>query len=238
MNILATPGLYLSEPEIWQIIVYYRDPNDKDRFCWRTFADDVDQGKPVYEQLPNSTTNYPYSSQTCTIYLFLVFTTKELEKWPEFAVEPFPNDVRELVQRGQVPWSDVQPGLRDTCEETIKKIQQKSERRRINLKPDFKAYDKCDFCELSICQTFLIFFSQLIHKYYYRLNTGYVSRAQYRQVLSSNNILLADEELTSLEMRFYDENGFNYFWFLTQVEAEILEEPLVSTSILLSRLLM
>lgn len=64
----------------------------------------------------------------------------------------------------------------------------------------------------------------------YRLNTGYVSRTQYRQVLFSNNILLSQEEMTSLETRFCDENGFNYFWFLVEIEAEQLEEPFVRIS--------
>lgn len=41
---MSYKGLYLSEPEVWQLIVFYRDPNDSDRVCWRTFTDDVDQG--------------------------------------------------------------------------------------------------------------------------------------------------------------------------------------------------
>lgn len=44
--------LYLSEHEIWQVLLYYRDPNDSERVCWRTFADDVDQGIIPYEVFP------------------------------------------------------------------------------------------------------------------------------------------------------------------------------------------
>lgn len=52
-----------------------------------------------------------------------------------------------------------------------------------------------------------------------------------RQCLLSNGILLSDEELYALEERFNDDVGFNYFWFLKEVEPNVQEEPLVNFQI-------
>lgn len=48
-----------------------------------------------------------------------------------------------------------------------------------------------------------------------------------RQCLLSNGILLSDEELYALEERYNDDMGFNYFWFMTEVEPKPYEYPLV-----------
>lgn len=45
-----------------------------------------------------------------------------------------------------------------------------------------------------------------------------------RQSLLSNGILLSDEELYALEERFNNEVGFNYFWFLKEVEPSSCEQ--------------
>lgn len=39
-----------------------------------------------------------------------------------------------------------------------------------------------------------------------------------RQVLLTNGILLADEEMYALERRFNNDVGFNYAWFLTEAD--------------------
>nr|CAD7394940.1 unnamed protein product [Timema cristinae] len=57
-------------------------------------------------------------------------------------------------------------------------------------------------------------------------NNGHVSRAQFRQCLLSNGLLSSNEELYALEQRYNDELGFNYFWFLKEVEPNRYEEPL------------
>lgn len=49
-----------------------------------------------------------------------------------------------------------------------------------------------------------------------------------RQSLLSNGILISDEEVYALEQRFNDDLGFNYLWFLKEVESRNIEEPLVS----------
>lgn len=48
-----------------------------------------------------------------------------------------------------------------------------------------------------------------------------------RQALNSNGILLSDEELFALEERFKNDMGFNYVWFLKEVEPKPTDEPLV-----------
>lgn len=57
-----------------------------------------------------------------------------------------------------------------------------------------------------------------------------------RQCLLTNGILLSDEELYALEERFNDDVGFNYFWFLKEVDPNVQEEPLVNIQYITSRL--
>ena len=40
----ALGKLHLAEEEIEKLIAFYKDPNDAEKFCWRTFEDDVEQG--------------------------------------------------------------------------------------------------------------------------------------------------------------------------------------------------
>lgn len=54
-----------------------------------------------------------------------------------------------------------------------------------------------------------------------------------RQALNSNGILLSDEELFALEERFKNDMGFNYVWFLKEVEPKPTDEPLVNLSLLI-----
>lgn len=53
-----------------------------------------------------------------------------------------------------------------------------------------------------------------------------------RQCFVRYSILLTDEELYALEERFNDDVGFNYFWFLKEVEAKRFETPLVIITVL------
>lgn len=129
-----------------------------------------------------------------------VFTVKELEKAPMLQVVSPPREVEELPNIGSRDWAKVEVSRRELCEETVSKVKNRIMRRRILLKPVFRDYDK--------------------H------NNGHVSRSQMRQSMLSNGILLSDEELYALEERFNDDIGFNYFWFLREVEPKPHEEPL------------
>ncbi|XP_017773462.1 PREDICTED: uncharacterized protein LOC108560438 [Nicrophorus vespilloides] len=172
VGISGLQRLYISLPEIKTISIQYQDPIDPTRVCWKTFADDIDQ----------------------------VFTVKNLERAPMLQVASPPREVKELPKRGTKSWDNVNPSMRDLCEETVEKVKNRIMRRRILLKPVFRNYDK--------------------H------NNGHVSRSQMRQSLLSNGILLSDEELYALEERFNDDMGFNYFWFLKEAEPKPHEEAL------------
>lgn len=86
------------------------------------------------------------------------------------------------------------------------------------LKPSFRDYDKYKLYSV---------YDRKFYRIAFRHNNGHVSRSQMRQCLLSNGILLSDEELYALEERFNDDVGFNYFWFLKEVEPNVQEEPLV-----------
>lgn len=53
-----------------------------------------------------------------------------------------------------------------------------------------------------------------------------MTRTQLRQILTSIAILLSPEEVFALERRYNDDLGFNYTWFLQELEARPIEEPL------------
>lgn len=44
LQISSLGRLFLFESEITDLIELYKDPNDPDRVCWRTFEDDIDKG--------------------------------------------------------------------------------------------------------------------------------------------------------------------------------------------------
>ncbi|RZC35018.1 uncharacterized protein BDFB_001668, partial [Asbolus verrucosus] len=123
---------------------------------------------------------------------------KELEKCPCLNVEVPPREIVELPRMGSKDWQKVNTISRELCEEAVAKVKHRVMKRRILLKPAFRDYD--------------------------RHNNGYVSRSQMRQCLLSNGILLSDEELYALEERFNNEVGFNYFWFLKEVEPKGCED--------------
>nr|XP_003701096.1 PREDICTED: uncharacterized protein LOC100876752 [Megachile rotundata]XP_012135529.1 PREDICTED: uncharacterized protein LOC100876752 [Megachile rotundata]XP_012135530.1 PREDICTED: uncharacterized protein LOC100876752 [Megachile rotundata] len=167
--------LYLAETEIDALVQLYKDPNDPDRVCWRTFQDDIDQ----------------------------VFTVKELEKLPNLKVESPPKEIAELNRKGTADWQCVSKDIRDLCEETLQKVRHRVNERRIMIKQFFKDYD--------------------------RNNKGHVSRAQMRQVLTTAAVLISEQEEYALEQRYNDELGFNYIWFLRELESQRIEEPLYAS---------
>ncbi|XP_076248190.1 uncharacterized protein LOC143188044 [Calliopsis andreniformis] len=172
LQISSIGRLYLAETEINALISLYKDPNDPDRVCWRTFADDIDQ----------------------------VFTVKELEKLPNLKVESPPKEIAELSRKGTTNWQCEPKSIRELCEDTLQKVRHRVEERRILLKQFFKDYD--------------------------RNNKGHVSRSQLRQVLTTATVLLSEEEEFALEQRYNNDLGFNYVWFLQELESRKIEKPL------------
>ncbi|XP_053976671.1 uncharacterized protein LOC128875266 [Hylaeus volcanicus] len=170
---ISTLGrLYLAEPEIDALVTLYKDPNDPDRVCWRTFQDDIDQ----------------------------VFTVKELEKLPNLRIECPPKKIAELSRRGTSDWQCEKKSMRDLCEEALQKVRNRVKERRILMKQFFKDYD--------------------------RHNNGHVTRSQLRQILTTVTVLISPEEEFALEQRYNDDLGFNYIWFLKELESHPVEKPL------------
>ncbi|XP_076647707.1 uncharacterized protein LOC143356146, partial [Halictus rubicundus] len=167
--------LYLAESEIDALVSIYKDPNDPDRMCWRTFADDIDQ----------------------------VFTIKELDKLPNLRVESPPTDIQQLNRKGALNWQCETTDARNLCEEALQKIRFRINERRILIKQFFKDYD--------------------------RNNKGHVSRSQLRQVLTTAAVLLSQEEEFALEKRYNNDVGFNYIWFLKEIESKPIEPPLYNS---------
>ncbi|KZC06769.1 hypothetical protein WN55_07542 [Dufourea novaeangliae] len=170
---ISTLGrLYLAKPEIDVLVTFYKDPNDPDRVCWRTFADDIDQ----------------------------VFTVKELEKLPNLRIDSPPTEIAKLRRRGAPNWQCETKNIRDLCEDALQKVRHRVNERRIWIKQFFKDYD--------------------------RNNKGHVSRSQLRQVFTTATVLLSQEEEYALEQRYIDDLGFNYIWFLKELESKPVESPL------------
>lgn len=64
-----------------------------------------------------------------------------------------------------------------------------------------------------------------------------MSRSQLRQVLTTAAILLSEEEQFALEQRYNNDLGFNYNWFLKELEALPIEEPLYQSMLKEKRLI-
>ncbi|XP_034184983.2 uncharacterized protein LOC117606539 isoform X1 [Osmia lignaria lignaria] len=114
LQVSSLGRLYLAETEIDALVEIYKDPNDPDRVCWRTFQDDIDQ----------------------------VFTVKELEKLPNLRIESPPKEIADLKRRGTADWQCVPGSIRDLCEETLQKVRHRINERRILIKQFFKDYDR------------------------------------------------------------------------------------------------
>ncbi|KAF7382800.1 hypothetical protein HZH66_013202 [Vespula vulgaris] len=114
LQVSSLGRLYIAETDIHALITLYKDPNDLDRVCWRTFEDDINQ----------------------------VFTVKELEKLPNLKVVSPPKEIEELGKRGATDWQCEKKSIRELCEDTLQKVRHRVEERRILLKQFFKNYDK------------------------------------------------------------------------------------------------
>ncbi|XP_036148032.1 uncharacterized protein LOC105829378 isoform X2 [Monomorium pharaonis] len=114
LQISSLGHLWLLEPEVDALIALYKDPDDPDRVCWRTFQDDIDQ----------------------------VFTVKKLDKSPNLKVESPPQEIAELPRIGTLNWQCQPKSVRDLCEDILQRVRRRVEERRILLKQFFKDYDK------------------------------------------------------------------------------------------------
>lgn len=128
-----------------------------------------------------------------------VFTKKKLEKNPfEIIISP-PTQVAELPKEDNANWHEQKYEIRDLCSNTIHKIKNQISTRKLFLRPVFRIFD--------------------------RKNMYHVTRAQLRQVLLTNGILISAEEFTAIEKRYQDDLGFNYKWFLDEADPQEYAVP-------------
>lgn len=128
-----------------------------------------------------------------------VFTRKNLEKNPfEIVIVP-PHEVTDLKHEGSENWHEIKPEMRDLCTNVFYKIKSQISNRRLFLEPKFKMFD--------------------------RLNLSHVTRSQARQILLTNGLFLAEQEFYALEKRYNDDLGFNYRWFLNEVDPQDYAVP-------------
>ncbi|KAG4066440.1 hypothetical protein HA402_007076 [Bradysia odoriphaga] len=123
-----------------------------------------------------------------------VVLIRNLDKRPYTIVELPEQEILELPKQGVECWNDQDPDTRDFCEETIFRIKSRIVKRQLYLEPYFKDLDK--------------------------LNIGHVTSTQMRRVLTQYGILVSDEEFNVLVKRYADDMGFNYVWFLKEVDPE------------------
>ncbi|KAG7310203.1 hypothetical protein JYU34_004758 [Plutella xylostella] len=174
---LDTCGLHqvLTPDEVLCIMKHYMDPNDSRRVCWRTFEDDCDQ----------------------------VFTTKELEKHPDFV----PGGVSELVAALPPAGSaeargDVSEDSLDLCQAAMLRVRAACKERSIDLRPAFRDHDE--------------------H------NNGHVSRAHVRRVLARLGVLPTAAQVRALEYRYLDDCGFSYLRLLEDLEERPVESAVLA----------
>ena len=67
---------------------------------------------------------------------------KELEKLPNLKIDSPPQEIAELCRKGQKKWQCVEKSMRDLCEDTLQKVRNRVNERRILLRQFFKDYDK------------------------------------------------------------------------------------------------
>ncbi|KAJ6633413.1 hypothetical protein Bhyg_16673, partial [Pseudolycoriella hygida] len=119
---------------------------------------------------------------------------RSLDKRPYTVVNLPPQEVLNLPKEGLQKWDDQDVDIKSFCEDTIFRVKCAIIKRQLYLEPNFKDLDK--------------------------LNIGHVTNTQMRRVLSQNGILLSDVEFNVLLKRYSNEMGFNYSWFLKEVDPQ------------------
>lgn len=145
----------------------------------KTFTDNLDSSRIDYRQFEKAlqqTRVDKYSKKSIEI----------IEKRRYF-------DVTRNEERGDADNYFNQPPKRgDVCEEILLRIKAKITKRKIDIYPFFKMFDK--------------------------FNSGHISNGQFQRVLSSNGILVSSEEMRFLENRYSDDMGLNYKFFLKEAD--------------------
>ena len=95
-----------------------------------------------------------FDDMAVNLYLHLVFTQPNLEKTPEHRVPP--SEIFRVPKPGTVDWRHASDEHKQLVEETLARLRERADRRRVLLKPQFQDFDN--------------------H------NNGHITRQQFRQV--------------------------------------------------------
>lgn len=113
MGVSGLQRLYLSDAELTNLALMYKDEYDDSRVNWKSFETDIEE----------------------------VVAVRCLDKRPYEIVDAPQTAVVELERIGQADWQQQQPPLRSLCEEALFKVKAKISKRRLYLEPFFKAFD-------------------------------------------------------------------------------------------------
>ncbi|EUB61491.1 hypothetical protein EGR_03555 [Echinococcus granulosus] len=137
-------------------------PNDASRVDWRKFVYDVNT----------------------------VFTLPEIEQNPRCRVLPL--SVHVVPKPGTGNWDSATDEMKDRYECAMQNLRRSLLERRVDMKPEFKAFAK--------------------------VNRGHVSLYNLKQIISSLKFHIPDDQLDAVAAKYADDEGFNYWRFLTDLE--------------------
>uniref|UniRef100_A0A5K3FLZ7 EF-hand domain-containing protein n=1 Tax=Mesocestoides corti TaxID=53468 RepID=A0A5K3FLZ7_MESCO len=135
---------------------------DPSRVNWRRFVGDVDA----------------------------VFTAPEIEQNPLCQVVPSATFV--APKPGTGDWDSATEEMKDRCGCAMRHLRRNITERRVDMKPEFQAFDK--------------------------INRGHVKVHNFKQIISSLRFHLPDDQLDAVIAKYADDYGFNYRRFLNDID--------------------
>ena len=121
-----------------------------------------------------------------------VFSPAGLEQNPNAQIPP--SELFLVPEPGTIDWNQVDDSHRKIYCDAVERLRMRIEQRRLDLMPPFNDYDK--------------------------LKHGHITRNHFRQVLARMELPATMQELEAMEARWFDDKGFNYRGFLTDVQPE------------------
>ncbi|VDM30362.1 unnamed protein product, partial [Hydatigera taeniaeformis] len=119
-----------------------------------------------------------------------VFTLPEIEQNPRLRVSPL--SVHVVPTPGTGDWDSATDEMKERYECAMQNLRRNILERRVDMKPMFKAFSK--------------------------VNRGHVSLHNLKQIISSLNFRIPDDQLDAIASKYADDEGFNYWRFLAALE--------------------
>lgn len=155
----------MQEGQFQVLIDAYQNPAKEDQVLWTKFLWDIET----------------------------VFTQPNLEKVPEVRVPP--QEIFRVPKPGTVDWNNASTDHVNLFEDTMDRLRQRTNQRRVLAKPVFQDFD--------------------------RHNNGHITKSQFRQCLTMLELHCTEPEMIALEAKFCNDVGFNYLSFLSELQPEV-----------------